>query len=83
MCCSQIGAPTGITTLIFIGIAIHGVCYDFFMVTGSIYTEKQAGDKVKSQAQSLFILFTQGIGMFFGSLIAGDIFNSTVTATGG
>ncbi|CAM3718398.1 MFS transporter [Alicyclobacillus pomorum] len=77
-----IGAPTGIMPLIFIGIAIHGVCYDFFMVTGSIYAEKQAGDKVKAQAQSLFILFTQGIGMFVGSLIAGDIFNSTVTATG-
>jgi nucleoside transporter len=77
-----IGAPSGILALIFIGIGIHGVCYDFFMVTGSIYAEKQAGDKVKAQAQSLFVLFTQGIGMFFGSLIAGNIFNSTVTAKG-
>jgi nucleoside transporter len=77
-----IGAPSGILALIFIGIGIHGVCYDFFMVTGSIYAEKQAGDKVKAQAQSLFVLCTQGIGMFFGSLIAGNIFNSTVTAKG-
>ncbi|MCL6559485.1 MAG: MFS transporter [Firmicutes bacterium] len=77
-----IGAPTGIIALVFIGIAIHGVCYDFFMVTGSIYAEKQAGEHVKAQAQSLFVLFTQGIGMFFGSLIAGNIFNSTVTKTG-
>ncbi|MCY9544101.1 MFS transporter [Paenibacillus alvei] len=76
------GAPDQLAPLMIIGIALHGICYDFFFVTGFIYAEQQAGDKVKGQAQSLLLLFTQGIGIYFGSLIAGSLFNQTVTTNG-
>lgn len=76
------GAPDQLAPLMIIGIALHGICYDFFFVAGFIYAEQQANDKVKGQAQSLLLLFTQGIGIYFGSLIAGSLFNQTVTANG-
>lgn len=76
------GAPGEIAWFMYIGIALHGVCYDFFFVTGFIYAEKKAGEKIKGQAQSLLVLFTQGIGMYFGNIIAGNLFNSTVTGEG-
>lgn len=76
------GAPAEITAFMYLGIALHGICYDFFFVTGFIYAEKKAGEKVKGQAQSLLVLFTQGIGMYFGAIIAGQLFNQTVTGQG-
>jgi Na+/melibiose symporter-like transporter len=68
--------------MIYIGIILHGVCYDFFFVIGFIYTDKVAGDKVKGQAQSLLVLFTYGLGMLIGSQISGAVFNRSVTAQG-
>jgi len=68
--------------MIYIGIILHGVCYDFFFVIGFIYTDKAAGERVKGQAQSLLVLFTYGIGMLIGSQISGAVFNQSVTATG-
>jgi nucleoside transporter len=74
--------PAGLMGLLIFGIAIHGICADFFMITGTIYAEKAAGPEIKAQTQSLFTLFTNGFGSFLGSLIAGALFNSTVTAKG-
>jgi len=68
--------------MIYIGIILHGVCYDFFFVIGFIYTDKVAGNKVKGQAQSLLVLFTYGLGMLIGSQISGAVFNRSVTAQG-
>lgn len=68
------GAPAELVSFLFLGIALHGICYDFFFVTGFIYAEKKADPKVKGQAQSLLVLFTQGIGMYFGAIIAGSFF---------
>lgn len=76
------GAPNEITLFMLLGIALHGICYDFFFVTGFIYAEQKADEKVKGQAQSLVVLATYGIGMYIGSLIAGSLFNQTVTAQG-
>lgn len=76
------GAPDQVFWFLIVGIALHGLSYDFFFVVGFIYAEKRAGEKVKGQAQSLLVLFTQGIGMYFGAIIAGRIFNNTVTAEG-
>ena len=64
------GAPDQVTWMLFLAIALHGVCYDFFFVTGFIYTEKRAPKEIKGQAQSMLVFFTQGIGMFFGFKIA-------------
>ena len=55
------------------GIILHGICYDFFFVTGQIYTDKQAGEEHKSSAQGLITLATYGVGMLIGSYLAGAI----------
>lgn len=59
--------------LLLIGISLHGVCYDFFFVTGQIYTDAHAGEKYKSSAQGLITLATYGVGMLIGFWIAGMI----------
>jgi nucleoside transporter len=67
--------------MFYIAILLHGVCYDFFFVTGQIYTDLKAGDKIKAQAQGLITLATYGIGMFIGSVIAGKV-KDMYTASG-
>ncbi|MEO3989615.1 MFS transporter [Pseudocitrobacter cyperus] len=64
--------------LLYLGILLHGVCYDFFFVVGFIYTDRVAGDKVKGQAQSMVVMFTYGIGMLLGSQISGALYNRLV-----
>ncbi|AEL25637.1 nucleoside permease [Cyclobacterium marinum] len=61
------------TYLLLIGIALHGICYDFFFVSGQIYTDSKAGPKYKSSAQGLITLATYGIGMLIGFWIAGIV----------
>ncbi|WP_331692023.1 MFS transporter [Pandoraea sputorum] len=67
-------------TLVFIGIAIHGICYDFLFVTAFVYTEKIAGPAAKGQAQGLVMFFTYGLGMFVGAQVAGHIYNASLPA---
>ncbi|MFY0253415.1 nucleoside permease [Chitinophaga sp. 30R24] len=55
------------------GIVLHGICYDFFFVTGQIYTDKVAGEEFKSSAQGFVTLATYGVGMLIGFLISGPI----------
>lgn len=62
--------------MLIIGIALHGICYDFFFVSGQIYTNSKAGDKFKSAAQGLITLATYGIGMLIGFMVAGQITES-------
>src|SRR5207253_1369222 len=59
--------------MLILGIALHGVCYDFFFVSGQIYTNARAGEKYKSAAQGLITLATYGIGMLIGFATAGKI----------
>lgn len=59
--------------MLVIGIALHGICYDFFFVSGQIYTDSKAGEKIKSAAQGLITLATYGIGMLIGFWVAGKI----------
>lgn len=69
-------APETITWMILAGIALHGICYDFFFVTGQIYMDKKASAEIRGQAQGLMILVTYGIGMLIGAQIAGELYNS-------
>ncbi|WP_411029559.1 MFS transporter [Spongiimicrobium sp. 3-5] len=69
--------------MLIIGIALHGICYDFFFVSGQIYTDSKAGDKFKSAAQGLITLATYGIGMLIGFYIAGMIADTYALSDGG
>jgi nucleoside transporter len=64
------GAPDQVVWMILLAILLHGVCYDFFFVTGFMYTDDKAPADVRGQAQGMLVFFTQGIGMFFGYMIA-------------
>ena len=68
--------------MIITGIALHGICYDFFFVSGQIYTDSKAGEKVKSAAQGLITLATYGVGMLVGFWIAGKIVDKNLLAGG-
>jgi len=59
--------------MFYIGILLHGLCYDFFFVTGQIYVDKAAPEQVRSSAQGLITLVTYGIGMYIGSIISGRV----------
>lgn len=67
------GDPASSLWMLYAAILLHGVCYDFFFVSGMIYTDQKAGEKIKSQAQALISLATYGIGMFIGSVVAGKV----------
>lgn len=73
------GAPSQATWMLFAAIALHGICYDFFFVTGFIYTENTAPNNIRGQAQSLLVFLTQGVGMFFGYKVAFSQMGETVT----
>jgi len=62
----SIGAPEQVQWMILIGVALHGICYDFFFVTGFMYADKVAPKNIRSQAQSMLVFFTQGLGMYIG-----------------
>jgi nucleoside transporter len=57
--------------MLYLGIILHGICYDFFFVTGQIYTDQKAGEGVRSSAQGLITLATYGVGMYIGFYMAG------------
>ncbi len=71
--CFAYGDAGGGEWMFYVAILLHGVCFDFFFVTGQIYTDNKAGTKIKSQAQGLISLATYGIGMFIGSILAGKV----------
>lgn len=68
--------------LLLVGIALHGICYDFFFVSGQIYTNSKAGPAYKSAAQGLITLATYGIGMLIGFSVAGQVTQAYTTTAG-
>ena len=66
--------------MLLIGIGLHGLCYDFFFVSGQIYTDSKAGERYKSAAQGLITLATYGVGMLIGFWVAGKITDTYLVA---
>lgn len=66
--------------MLIAGIVMHGICYDFFFVTGQIYTDNLAGERFKSAAQGFITLATYGVGMLIGSYISGPVVNHWKTS---
>lgn len=68
--------------MLIFGVILHGICYDFFFVSGQIYTDYKAGDKFKSSAQGLITLATYGLGMLVGFRLAGYITDQFIISSG-
>ncbi|MDR7343397.1 nucleoside transporter [Pantoea alhagi] len=68
------------TIFIVAALLLHGICWDFFFTAGDIYVDSKADEKIKSQAQGLRFIVSNGIGVMFASLVSGHIFNSTIKA---
>jgi nucleoside transporter len=64
------GAPDQVVWMLFAGIALHGICYDFFFVTGFMYADAAAPKAIRGQVQSMLVFFTQGVGMYIGFKVA-------------
>lgn len=77
------GDADGGLWLLLVGIALHGICYDFFFVSGQIYTDSKAGERFQSSAQGLITLATYGVGMLIGFAIAGQVTDLFLTDAGG
>jgi len=80
--CFGYGNATSAEWMLYIGILLHGVCFDFFFVSGMIYSDQKAGERIKSQAQGLISLATYGLGMYIGSLISGYVQKKYTTGVG-
>ena len=74
------GDAHALAWLLILGIALHGACYDFFFVSGQIYTDSRAGAQHKAAAQGLITLATYGLGMLIGFWCAGRIVDAHVVA---
>jgi nucleoside transporter len=80
--CFAYGDLSGSLWMLYAGIILHGVCYDFFFVTGYMYTEKKAGAGIKNAAQGLFTFATYGVGMFMGTWFSGFVVDRYKTDAG-
>jgi nucleoside transporter len=69
------GAPDAVYWMIILGILLHGICYDFFFVTGMIYVDKKSTSAIRGQAQGFFVFVTYGVGMLIGAQVAGNVYN--------
>ncbi len=79
--CFAFGASDTVTWMIITGLVLHGICYDFFFVTGQIYVDKFAPQDVKSCAQGFVTLLTYGVGMTIGSLVSGRLVDMCTTVS--
>ena len=77
------GNNAELSFLFYAAILLHGICYDFFFMTGQLYTDQQAPAHLRGTAQGFIQFLTYGIGMFIGSLLSGVVVDYFTVTTDG
>jgi nucleoside transporter len=75
------GNAGALVWMFYVAIIVHGVCYDFFFVTGQLYTDQQAPRSLRNTAQGMYTFMTYGVGMFVGSVLSGVALDFFKTGT--
>jgi len=73
------GDMDSLSWMIYGGIILHGICYDFFFVTGQVYVDKKASAEIRSSAQSFIAFLTYGVGLAIGTMLSGRVIDALTT----
>jgi nucleoside transporter len=76
------GNAGDLVSLFYTAILVHGICYDFFFMTGQLYTDQEAPAHLRNTAQGFIQFLTYGVGMFLGSMLSGVTVDAFTTGTG-
>jgi nucleoside transporter len=68
-----LAAEGSVASLVLAGVLLHGICYDFFFVTGFLYVDRVAPREIRGQAQGFLVLITQGLGLGLGARVVGEL----------